>query len=95
MTEQHENSMTLIWFLSHLTVVSISNAHECFCKREGYLCILYVCESWTWTVESETRKKASEVRGYQRMLNLLYMNHITIRMVAESFKQPFETMTNS
>ena len=38
---------------------------------------LYFCESWTLTAELEKRLQASEMRCYQRLLSILYTNHIT------------------
>ena len=38
---------------------------------------LYACESWTLTAELETRTQAFELRCYQRLLNILYKDHVT------------------
>ena len=39
--------------------------------------ILYACESWTWNAELEKRTQASEMRCYRRLLNILYMGHVS------------------
>ena len=38
---------------------------------------LYACESWTLTAELEKRTQAFEMRCYQRLLNILYKDHVT------------------
>ena len=38
---------------------------------------LYACESWTLTAELEKRTQAFEMRGYRRLLNISYKDHVT------------------
>ena len=38
---------------------------------------LYACENWTLTAEIERRIKSLEMRGYRRLLNISYKDHVT------------------
>ena len=38
---------------------------------------LYACESWTLTAELEKRTQAFEKRCYERLMNILYKDHVT------------------
>ena len=38
---------------------------------------LFACESWTLTAELQKRMQAFEMRCYQRLLNILYKDHVT------------------
>ena len=42
---------------------------------------LYACESWTLTAELEKRTQAFEMRGYRRLLNISYKDHVTNKEV--------------
>ena len=59
-------------FLERMTAVLEEN--------DGLPChfhVLYSCESWTLTTELEKRLQAFEGSCYQRLLNILYKDHIT------------------
>ena len=47
---------------------------------------LYACESWTLTAEIQKRTHAFEMRCYQRLLNILYKNHISNEEVRRKIK---------
>ena len=38
---------------------------------------LYACESWTLTADLQRRIETMEMRGYRRILNIPYYDHIT------------------
>ena len=48
--------------------------------RSGSLAIsifLYACELWPLTAELEKRTQAFEMKCYQRLLNILYKDHVS------------------
>ena len=47
---------------------------------------LYACESWTLTAELEKRTQTFEIRCYQRLLNTLYMDHVTSEEVRKKIR---------
>ena len=48
---------------------------------------LYVCESWTPTVELQRRIRAMEMRCYSKILHISYKHHVTNEEVRAKIQQ--------
>ena len=57
--------------------------------------LLYACESWTLTADTERRIQAVEMRCYRRLLGISYKDHVTNEEVRNRIKQasgPYEDL---
>ena len=49
---------------------------------------LYACESWTLTAELQRRIQATEMSCYQKILHILYKDHVTNEEVRAKIQHP-------